>query len=145
MRNISRTLKKKRDEEAKLREQKDVESTVAPAPTDPSYPEDPGDPGEVTDPYPKARIVRAKFNQSDFWEVEHGLGRLPVVEVWEGGFSVYRFGTQPFGTSYFGGGQIQSDMKLKTHEPEISKVDENIITIDWNGVAKSGEVVCISE
>ena len=143
MQNISRTLKKKRDKEARQRERE--LRALGYDPTAPVDPHDPADPPTPTDPYEPSeavKIVREYFQTETEWNFNHGLGVLPILTVWKGDLFIYGYGSQPYGTSPYGGGMFQENFEVATHEPDIIKVDNNNVKITWTGPT-SGEVVAI--
>lgn len=101
---------------------------------------------EAPDPAPipedMARVHRESFEDQDTWEVNHGLGASPVVTVWTGSPRRFGFGTQPFGTSMWGGGLTHRDVEEATDEPIITRISPNRIKIEWNEPT-DGEVICV--
>lgn len=82
-----------------------------------------------------------EFINTDPWVINHGLGYEPVVTIWEELIPLSVFGTQPFGTSYFGG----SDQVVQIADPAIAVTKQespNQMTVTW-GTNKSGKVVYV--
>jgi hypothetical protein len=84
------------------------------------------------------RIFRDTFEDLTEWDVVHNMGDVPAITIYKG--ELFGFGTQPFGTSIFGGGV--GDLVEDTKTPTISVVDANNIKVTWAG-NESGKVVCV--
>lgn len=82
-------------------------------------------------------VFRETFNDLQVWNVTHGLGGIPCVTIYKG--TRYGFGTQPFGSSPFGGGV--ADFKVD-FTPIIENIDDNNIRVTWIG-NETGTVVCV--
>ncbi len=80
------------------------------------------------------------FSAEDPWTVTHNLGAYPAVTVWEETTAESGFGTQAFGTSYFGG--AAAICTENTDGPTITQQGLNETVVTW-GSNKSGKVVCI--
>jgi len=145
--------KRQRDKERRLQQSDPAKQTIfyespdgeqsyiVPSEPEPApEPEPPDDPEEPSD---YVRIVKKSFIDEAVWSFAHGLGSTPAVTIWKGGISVYGYGTQPYGTSPYGGGIVESSMQLATHEPAVTEVDSNTISIDW-GANETGKVVAIA-
>jgi len=85
---------------------------------------------------------QAYFN-SDQWVVEHYMNTEPVITIWKGPIGEHGFGTQPFGTSIFGGGINPADLVEATHEPTIEVLDKDRFVVNWTS-QESGIVVALS-
>jgi len=107
-----------------------IEYIVPEAPPDPSLPED------------LPRVHRQSFENSLVWDVGHGFGASPVVTVWRGSPSRFGFGTQPFGTSMWGGGVTHRDVEEATSVPTITRVSPDIVRVTWTEET-DGEVICV--
>lgn len=88
----------------------------------------------------KPLAAEVAFVNQAVWTVEHNLGRLPVMAIWEETASAIVFGSQPFGTSPFGGSAAILAENTKT--PTITQQGLNTTVITW-GSAKTGKVVYI--
>lgn len=88
----------------------------------------------------KPLATEVAFVNQAVWTVEHNLGRLPVMAIWEETASAIVFGSQPFGTSPFGGAAAILAENTKT--PTITQQGLNTTIITWES-AKTGKVVYI--
>lgn len=88
----------------------------------------------------KPHATEVEFTNEAVWTVEHNLGRLPVMAIWEETESAIVFGSQPFGTSPFGG--LAAILAENTKTPTITQQGLNTTIITWES-AKTGKVVYI--
>lgn len=85
-------------------------------------------------------IYRESFGWQTTWNVAHNLGRLPMVTVWVD--TTVGYGTQPYGTTAYGGepGDVEVDMT----NPAIEYVDDDNLTVTWSTLT-AGTIICIAE
>lgn len=158
--SISTALKRKRDAEERLRklpfypgnggegivttvDDIGTEGTGLPVEeTDPGGGTDPTDPTSPTTPVANVRKFAQEYN-GIIWEVNHGLQDDPVIQLWVYEASIVAFGSQAFGTSFFGGREL--DIKGNTYASNavIRKVNNNTLRIEWDATTH-GKAVCIS-
>jgi len=85
--------------------------------------------------------VEVPFTSASIWTIEHNLGRLALITVWEETAAANGFGTQAFGTSPFGG----TDAVYTVADPEAAVVTQQGLTtaiVTW-ATTKTGKVVYI--
>jgi hypothetical protein len=87
-----------------------------------------------------ADAIEVVFTNETIWTIEHNLGRLPVITVWEETVATLGFGTQAFGTTSFGG--ADAILTENTKIPTITQQGLNITVITWS-TAKTGKVVYV--
>ncbi len=115
---------------------------------------EPGTPGQPYPPYEEPspepdfpdipEVKRFTFENETVWTITHNFGNLPLVTIWKGAAIVHHgFGTQPFGTSAFGGGTFTEDAEEATDEPLIEETSLDEFTVTWTE-ATSGVVVVSS-
>lgn len=93
---------------------------------------------EVT---PGLTKVERIFDSQTIWNVDHGLGCVPSITIWNGSLIINGFGNQAFGESPFGEGEASQGMELDEFAI-VELIDLDNIKITWPSDT-SGYVILI--